>query len=348
MFQRTANFSLPARNGPMDQERETRHKREYRDRRLAAFDTPFGIAGYPPPVNNALEVSEAERRNRYEAKWQEGGSISYLYSFKDLLLDNAANETASEFVREKIRAIVRDPVTAECLCPDNHPIGTKRLILDTNYYETFNLPHVDLVDVRADPITEITPEGLHTGSSRFSLDAIVFATGFDAMTGAMREIDIRVRDGITLEQQWDGGPRTYLGLMVAGLPNLFMVTGPQSPGVKSQMILSIEMHVDWIANCLQHMQDHGYRTVEATEEAQEGWVRYNMEVANSTLYPQANSWYMGANIPGKPRVFMPYVGGVHTYRKICDDVVHDGYRGFVLTREPTGAPERHEPAQLRA
>lgn len=337
VFQRTANFSLPARNAPLDPAKEAQHKREYRERRAAAFDTPFGIAGYPAPTKNALEAGEAERRAQYEAKWGEGGSISYLFSYKDLLLDEAANETASEFVREKIRATVKDPKTAELLCPNNHPIGTKRLILDTNYYETYNLPHVSLVDVRSNPIQEITPDGLKTTEGTYELDAIVFATGFDAMTGAMREIDIHTEGGTTLEDQWQGGPRTYLGIMVAGLPNLFMVTGPQSPGVKSQMILSIQWHVDWIADCLEHMRKTGATRIEASEEAQDEWVRHTKEVADSTLYPLANSWYMGVNIPGKPAVFMPYVGGVQAYTAKCNEVVAKGYEGFVLSGDKVKA-----------
>lgn len=337
VFQRTANFILPARNRPHDPGTVREHKATYAERRLAAYDTPFGIAGYPPPTKKALEAASEERRAQYEAKWQEGGSISFLFSYTDLLQDIDANETAADFVREKIRRTVKDPVTAERLCPDNHPIGTKRLILDTNYFETYNEPHVSLVDLRKTPIETITRSGIRTTEADFELDAIVFATGFDAMTGAMLAIDIRVKDGVTLEEQWTGGPRTYLGLMVAGLPNLFMVTGPQSPGVKSQMILSIEMHVDWIADCLERMRRDGQNRIVATANAQEDWVNHVREVADATLYPQANSWYMGANIPGKPRVFMPYVGGVHTYKKACDEVVARGYEGFVMTGEKVGA-----------
>ena len=337
VFQRTANFSLPARNAPLDPEKERRHKAEYPERRKAAYDTPFGIAGYPAPVKSAIEATPEERQENYEAKWAEGGSISYLFAYNDLLLNKQANDTASDFVRDKIRATVKDPKTAELLCPDNHPIGTKRLILDSQYYEIYNQENVDLVDVRRAPIQEITPNGLRTTEGEYALDAIAFATGFDAMTGAMREIDIRVEGGTTLEEQWDGGPRTYLGLMVAGLPNLFMITGPQSPGVKSQMILSIEWHANWIAECLSHMKAHGVSRIEATAEAQEDWVRHVREVADSTLYPLANSWYMGANIPGKPRVFMPYVGGVQAYTAKCNEVVANGYEGFVLTGETVGA-----------
>ena len=328
VFQRTANFSLPARNAPLDPEKERKHKEEYRERRLAAYNTPFGIAGYPPPDKSALEATEEERRAIYEDKWQEGGSISYLFAYKDLLLNKDANDTASDFVRNKIRATVNDPNTAELLCPDNHPIGTKRLILDSHYYEIFNQSNVKLVDVKSAPIQEITPNGIKTTESEYQLDAIAFATGFDAMTGAIKEIDVRVDGGTTIEEQWDSGPRTYLGLMVAGLPNMFMITGPQSPGVKSQMILSIEWHINWVANCLSYMRDNNHTRVAAEVKAQQQWVDHVREVADSTLYPLANSWYMGANIPGKARVFMPYVAGVEAYTKECNRVTQNGYQGF--------------------
>ena len=264
MFQRTANFSLPARNAPLDPEKERRHKEQYQERRRAALDTPFGIAGHPAPTRSALEATEAERRRAYEAKWAEGGSISFLYSYTDLLVNKEANDTASEFVRQKIRGIVRNPAVAEILAPKDHPIGTKRLCLDTNYYETYNRNNVALVDVSNDPITGITATGLRTAGTEYGpFDAIVFATGFDAMTGALREIDIRVRGGGALADEWHAGPRTYLGLMVAGFPNMFVVTGPGSPSVKTQMILAIEQHTDWIAACLQHLRAHGYQRIEA-------------------------------------------------------------------------------------
>ncbi|MFT5507948.1 MAG: cyclohexanone monooxygenase [Hyphomicrobiaceae bacterium] len=330
VFQRTANFSLPARNGPLDPDIERQHKSEYPERRRAAYDTPFGIAGYPPPTHSALEVSEEDRNRIYEEKWTAGGSISYLYAFNDLLTNVAANDTASEFVRNKIRAMVKDPKTAELLCPNDHPIGTKRLILDTHYYETYNRDNVTLVDVRTDPIDQITETGLRTAEGDFELDAIVFATGFDAMTGAMKEIDIRADGGPSIGDKWQDGPRSYLGLMVAGFPNMFMITGPQSPGVKSQMILSCEQHVDWIASCLNNMRETGRNRIAAELVAEDDWVEHNNEVADSTLYPLANSWYVGANIPGKPRVFMPYVGGVTAYKAKCDEVVANGYEGFVI------------------
>ena len=330
VFQRTANFSLPARNGPLDPDIERQHKSEYPERRRAAYDTPFGIAGYPPPTHSALEVSEEERNRIYEEKWTAGGSISYLYAFNDLLTNVAANDTASEFVRNKIRAMVKDPKTAELLCPNDHPIGTKRLILDTHYYETYNRDNVTLVDVRTHPIDQITETGLRTAEGDFELDAIVFATGFDAMTGAMKEIDIRADGGPSIGDKWQDGPRSYLGLMVAGFPNMFMITGPQSPGVKSQMILSCEQHVDWITSCLNNMRETGRNRIAAELVAEDDWVEHNNEVADSTLYPLANSWYVGANIPGKPRVFMPYVGGVTAYKAKCDEVVANGYEGFVI------------------
>ena len=291
-------------------------------------DEPVPITPTRNPVKSALEVTDEERQRAYEAKWAEGGSISFLYSYTDLLVNKESNDTASEFVRRKIRATVKDPKTAELLCPNDHPIGTKRLILDTEYYETYNRDNVTLVDIRSKPIKEITATGLRTGNADYTLDAIVFATGFDAMTGAMKEIDIHTDVGMSVWEKWEHGPRTYLGIMIAGFPNLFMITGPQSPGVKSQMILSCEQHVGWITDCVQYMHAHGFARIEAEEDAEETWVRHNNEVADRTLYPLANSCYMGANIPRKPRVFMPYVGGVAAYKKKCDEVVANGYEGF--------------------
>jgi cyclohexanone monooxygenase len=338
VFQRTANFSLPARNEPMPEEKERRHKAEYAARRLAAHDTPFAIAGYPKPTKSALEAAEDERNTAFEAKWQEGGSISYLYSYTDLLVNKASNDIASEFVRDKIRAAVKDQKTAELLAPKDHPIGTKRLCLDTNYYETYNRPNVSLVGVRSDPIESITATGVELKSgAAFELDAIVFATGFDAMTGALNEIDVRTTDGAILRSHWEGGPLTYLGLMVAGFPNMFIVTGPGSPGVKTQMIASIEQHVDWIADAIDHLGKHQLDRIEPTPNAETDWVHHVNQVADSTLYPLANSWYMGANIPGKPRVFMPYVGGFDRYKMHCDAVAAQGYRGFTLSRHETVA-----------
>jgi cyclohexanone monooxygenase len=266
----------------------------------------------------------------YEEKWGTGGNISFLYAYNDLLVNKESNETASQFVRNKIRSIVRDPKVAELLLPHDHPIGTKRLCLDNGYFETFNRDNVTLVDVRSDLIAEITSSGLRTRTRAFELDDIVFATGFDAMTGALLNIDIFVEGGPRLRDKWAHGPRTYLGLMTAGFPNLFMITGPGSPSVKSNMVASIEQHVDWIADCLQHLRDKKIRHIEADEGAENSWVDHVNDVADATLYPQANSWYNGANIVGKPRVFMPYVAGLDKYRKICDEVAANDYRGFSL------------------
>ena len=331
VFQRTANFSLPARNGPMQPEREAKHKANYPERRKAAYDTPFGIAGHPPPTQSAMDVPEAERNRAYEERWAEGGSISFLYGYTDLLTNKASNDTASEFVRNKIRGIVNDKRTAELLAPKGHPIGTKRLCLDTNYYETYNRDNVLLEDAKSAPVQEITANGLRTTAKGYEFDAIVFATGFDAMTGALNEIDISTSDGAKLKDKWEGGPLTYLGIMVAGFPNMFTITGPGSPGVKTQMILSIEQHMDWIADCLKHLKANGLQRIEASVEAESEWVQHVNDVADSTLYPLANSWYVGANIPGKPRIFMPYVGGVTAYKAKCDAVAAGGYTGFALS-----------------
>ena len=332
VFQRTANYILPAQNGPLDKEREAQHKSEYRERRRKAYETPFGIAGFPPPTRSALEVPAEERNRLYEMKWQEGGSISFLYTFTDLLTNDDANATAREFVHNKIRGIVKDQETAETLIPNDHPIGTKRLVLDTGYYETYNEPHVQLVNVRKAPIAGLTANGVKLEDGReFELDAVVFATGFDAMTGALKEIDIRTTEGRSLTEDWHAGPYTMLGLMSAGFPNMFMITGPGSPGVKSQMILSCEQHVDWIVDCLQYMRENGQAAIEPTEDGQYDWTMHVKHVADQTLYPKAASWYMGANIPGKPRVFMPYVGGVHRYKQKCEEVAANGYEGFTFT-----------------
>jgi cyclohexanone monooxygenase len=215
--------------------------------------------------------------------------------------------------------MVKDPAKADLLAPDSHPIGTKRICVDTDYYLTYNRPNVDLVDVRGTPIEAITPDGVLVGAREYAADAIVFATGFDAMTGALTRMGITGRGGETLAGKWEAGPRTYLGLMTAGFPNMFMVTGPGSPSVLSNMIVSIEQHVDWIADCLAYLREHGLDRIEPSRAAEDDWV-----------YPSAASWYMGANVPGKPRVFMPYIGGVGAYRVKCDEIAAAGYAGFDL------------------
>ncbi len=335
VFQRTANFSVPAHNGLIDPEYEHTMTERYTEVRRRARASNGGVVSGTPNEISALAVSHDERVEEFESRWRKGG-FAIGGAFADLAITREANETAAEFVRAKIRATVNDPATAELLCPKDYPFATKRLCVDTNYFETFNRDNVTLVDVKAAPIVEITPAGLRTTDAEYALDCIVFATGFDAMTGALLAVDIRGRDGRTLASDWSAGPRTYLGIQVAGFPNLFTITGPGSPSVLSNMIVSIEHHVDWIAACVEHMRERGMRTIEATVEAQDAWVDHVNEVANFTLFPQANSWYIGANIPGKPRVFMPYVGGVGAYEQKCNDIVAAGYEGFVLRAEQAG------------
>jgi cyclohexanone monooxygenase len=329
VFQRTPNFSIPSRNAPMDDEYERWWKSDYDAHRAKARMMRTGIL-YGLNDKSALEVTPEEREAEYEARWARGGT-AFMGAFSDLITNRAANETASEFVRRKIRAIVKDPAVAELLAPKGYPIGTKRICVDTEYFETFNRPNVTLVDVRTAPIEAITPRGLRAGGAEYECDALVFATGFDAMTGALTRIDIRGRGDLGLAEKWAEGPRTYLGLMTAGFPNLFMITGPGSPSVLSNMIVSIEQHVDWLSDCLAHLRGRGLTTIEATPEAEEAWVAHVNEVADRTLYPQAASWYMGANVPGKPRVFMPYIGGVGTYREKCAEIAAKGYEGFRLS-----------------
>lgn len=326
VFQRTPNFSIPAWNAPTDPVEERRLKANYDEYRSLARHSR---RGYAIPINDrsALEASPEEREREYELRWGRGG-LHMLTAFNDLYESEEANQTAADFVRTKIRQIVHDPNVADTLLPHDHPIGMKRICVDTDYYETYNRDNVTLVDIRSVPIDEITPEGLRTRDASYDLDAIVFATGFDAMTGALLRIDIRGREGRPLTEHWSSGPRTYLGVAIAGFPNLFTITGPGSPSVLGNMIVSIEQHVDWVTDCIDYLEERHLTGIEASAQAESGWVQHVEEVANSTLYPQANSWYMGANIPGKPRVFMPYVGGVGRFRETCDEVAADGYRGF--------------------
>ena len=330
VFQRSPNFIVPARNGPLDADFLREYKAVYPQMRHTAQQSQFGVADLPMPTHAALEVSPEERDARYELMWNRGSHPAFLTAFNDLLLDEAANATAAEFVRRKIRSVVEDPQVAELLCPFDHPLGARRLCVGTDYFETYNRPNVTLVDVRSAPIEQITEKGLRVGGVEYEVDMIVFATGFDAMTGALREIDIRGAGGQALNDKWAHGPLTYLGLMMAGFPNLFVITGPGSPSVKSNVVLSIEQHVDWIADCLAALEQRGMASVEADPAAEAQWVAHVNEVANRTLYVKADSWYTGANVPGKPRVFMPYVGGIGNYRRICDEVAADNYRGFIL------------------
>ena len=330
VFQRTANFSLPAQNGPIPQDVIEDWKQNGPRYKERAMTTPFGLLVQDTGTGKSALEADAEVRDQlYEDGWNVGG-FGMLAAFNDLVINRESNETAAEFVRNKIRGIVRDPAVAETLAPKDYPIGTKRPCIDTGYYDTYNRDNVTLVDTRAMPIEEITPAGIRTADSEFAVDSIVFATGFDAMTGALNNIEIRGRDGKRLKDKWAAGPRTYLGLMVAGFPNLFTISGPGSPSVLSNMALSIEQHVEWIADCLAYLRGHSIATMEATPEAEDNWVKHVHELGRETLYPLANSWYMGANIPGKPRVFMPYIGGLPAYCKKCNEIAANHYQGFTL------------------
>jgi cyclohexanone monooxygenase len=332
VFQRTPNYSVPAHNAPLDPDYERRVKARYDEFRRQARESRVGFV-VERSEDSALAVAPQARQREYEKRWERGG-LGFSATFADLLTNQDANDTAAEFFRAQIRTIVREPGIAEALTPKDYPLGTKRLCVDTSYYATFNRDNVTLVDLRKTPIEAITPRGVRTSDAEYAVGSLVFATGFDAMTGALLKIDIRGRAGRTLREKWAAGPRTYLGLTIAGFPNLFIITGPGSPSVLSNMIVSIEQHVDWIADCLAYLRDHGRDAIEATADAEDAWVAHVNEVGHATLYPLARSWYTGANVPGKPRVFMPYIGGVGVYRQKCDEVAKKGYEGFRLTPGP--------------
>ncbi|WP_433505530.1 flavin-containing monooxygenase [Pseudonocardia halophobica] len=330
VLQRTPNYDIAGRNGPLSEEYVRETKATYNDIWQRTRETSFGFP-YDAPERPALSVPEEERQRIYETAWAQGGFRIGL-TFNDLLTDPAANETASEFVRNQIRARVRDTEVAELLAPKDHPFFTKRPPLENGYYETFNRDNVTLVDVRRSPIEEITPTGVRTRDAEYEVDAIVFATGFDAMTGMLFNMGIAGRGGVALREKWAEGPRTYLGVATHGFPNLFMITGPQSPSVLSNMPVSIEQHVDWIADCIKYMREHKLDKIEPLPEAEDDWVDHHNAVTQATLLPMANSWWVGANIPGKPRNLYPYVGGVGNYRKICEEVAAHGYDGFGMAK----------------
>jgi cation diffusion facilitator CzcD-associated flavoprotein CzcO len=329
VFQRTPNFSFPAGNRPLESDVKEAMKANYPAHRQEARESGFGIP-VELPEKSALEVDSGERQAMYEERWGRGNLVALMLSYNDLITNKEANDTAAEFVRTKIRDIVDDPEVAELLSPTDHPMGTKRPCLDTDYYATYNRHDVHLVDVRSTPLVEITPKGIRTTEKEYEFDTIIYATGFDAMTGAMTNIDIRGAGGASLEDKWASGPRTYLGISIAGFPNLFTITGPGSPSVLSNMMVSIEQHVDWIADCMRYLRDHDLAAIDATVSAEDEWVDHVREVGETTLFPLANSWYMGSNVAGKARVFMPYIGGVGVYREKCDEVAAKGYEGFTL------------------
>ncbi|MFB4280540.1 flavin-containing monooxygenase [Nonomuraea sp. MTCD27] len=329
VFQRTPNYSVPAWNRPLEPEYQSWVKANYPGLRRAMRESHTGLLD-PGNPGSALEAGDEKRAREFEARWAKGG-VTFLGAYGDIGISSEANEHAAEFVRAKIREIVADPEVAEKLSPRNHPLGTKRICVDTGYYATFNRPDVTLVDVREDPIVEITPTGVRTAAAEHPADVIVYATGYDAMTGPLLAIDITGKGGLSLRRKWEAGPRTYLGLMTAGFPNLFTVTGPGSPSVLSNMIVSIEQHVEWIADCVARLRAGGVAAIDADPLAEDAWMAHVNEIAGQTLFVRADSWYLGANIPGKPRVFMPYVGGVGVYREKCDQVAAAGYEGFVLS-----------------
>ncbi|MBC7578528.1 MAG: NAD(P)/FAD-dependent oxidoreductase [Tardiphaga sp.] len=327
VFQRTANYSIPARNGPVSAD-DIKHTREtyddiWRQARAGTNGHPFSMS-----TRSALSVPDQERDEIYEKAWERGG-LRFRASFSDILQDVKANDTASDFIRQKIKEVVENPVIADMLTPHDHGFATKRPPIDTGYFETFNRENVQLVDLKAEPIVEVTANGIRTTQQEYELDIIVFATGFDALTGALVNLNIAGSGGHKLKDAWSAGPRTYLGLQTPRFPNLFTITGPGSPSVLCNMPIAIEQHVDWITNCIREMRAKGLKRIEAQSESTDKWVDEVNEAADATLLPMASSsWYLGANVPGKPRVFMPYAGGFARYTSICDDVAQDDYRGF--------------------
>ena len=339
VFQRTPNFSVPAANFVLDPKFVAAFKANYpahRQKHRLGLGAGFGDLEIEPhdgapDLDTAVGKSEAEVRAVMEKYWRIGGA-RFMGIIADAMINKETNSIVAKFVHEKIRAVVNDQATADLLCPTSHPIGTKRICVDSFYYETYNRPNVKLVSIKQNPIECITASGIRLQDGTFhELDTLVLATGFDAMTGALLRIDVRGANGVSLADKWAVGPRSYLGLGIVGFPNLITITGPGSPSVLSNMIVSIEQHVDWTVDCIAHMHKNGYRHIEPVLAAEDQWVDHVNEVANGTLYPEGGSWYLGANIPGKPRVFMPYAAGVGAYRQICDRVVANGYEGFALT-----------------
>jgi cyclohexanone monooxygenase len=327
VFQRTPNYAVPAHNRPLDAQERKRAKADYPAMRLRAKQTMTGI-DFDYSDKKALETPAPERQREYERRWSHGG-LWFLGAYQDLMVDQQANDTAAEFVRGKIRERVVNPEVARLLAPQN-TIGCKRLCVDIDYYESFNRDSVTLVDVSRAPIEAITPRGLRACGVEYEVDAIVFATGFDAMTGTLLRIDIRGRDGLSLAEKWRDGPRSYLGLAICGFPNLFTVTGPGSPSVLTNMLPTIEQHVDWIAEALLFARRRGISLIEPSTEAEDAWVQHVAELAGRTLRYTCGSWYLGVNIAGKPRVFMPYIGGFPRYVERCKEIAANGYAGFVL------------------
>ena len=331
VFQRTAQYTVPARNRPLDDDARKELRDSFGQRQAFKRTTPAGLSRPRPVVSSAPEMDESTRADVLEASWQLGGP-GFAMTFDDILTDPESNERAARFVRQKIRAKVDDPEVAETLVDIDYPIGARRLIVDIDYFETYNRDNVTLVDVTAAPITEITPRGLRTTDGHYDLDVLVYATGFDGMTGALLSMDICGVGGLALRDKWADGAGTYMGLVASGFPNLFMITGPGSPAVFSNVMLSIEQHVEWIADCLAYMVEGGFDRIDADPGAEDRWIRLVEELVARSIVGKTNSWWTGANIPGKPRGITMYLGGTHNYRAACDEIAANGYEGFTLTR----------------
>jgi cation diffusion facilitator CzcD-associated flavoprotein CzcO len=331
VFQRTPNYATPIVNGPADPDVVSAVKANYAQVRDASRNHFLGVP-YTQVQPSALAVSAEERRRTFDERWNAGGFQLFIDSYQDILFDKKANDTIADYIRERIHERVNDPAIADLLAPKGYPYGTKRPPLETNYYEVFNQDNVTLVDIKHAPIESITETGVRTANTEYEFDIIVLATGFDAMTGPLMKLGIVGRDGLKLSDKWVHGPRTYLGLTVSGFPNLFLITGPQSPSVLYNMPLAIEDHVDFAAEAITYMRDRGLDVIEATQVSEDDWVAHALEISSQTLLPGTDSWYMGANIPGKPRICMLYLGGAPAYRATCDHVVANGYAGFTLDR----------------
>ena len=331
VFQRTPQYSIPGLNHDLTDDERKYFRDNYSEIRERARTQFGGIGLFKTPERNALDVTHEERIKEYTKRWENTGSPQdFGSSFKDIRTNMEANATASDFVRDKIREVVDDPIVAEMLVPED-PIWCKRLCVDTNYFQTYNRENVTLVDIKKTPIKSLVEKGLETSEDIYDLDVIVFAIGFDALTGAINAVDIEGKKGIKLKEKWADGPITYLGLAVNGFPNLFTITGPGSPSVLSNMMTSIEQHVDWVTDCIEHMINFGNVEIEAARDAEINWTDHVDETASKTVGYGCNSWYVGANVPGKKVVYMPYIGGVGTYREKCDEIALSGYKGFHLS-----------------
>ena len=331
VFQRTATWSVPAWNEQLTPEYRQAVKADYPSLRAKARARPTGFY-FPFNTEPALEADPEDRERQYEEAWARGG-LPFLGAYGDLLFEKTANDTIADFARRKIRSIVKDGATADLLCPDN-VFGCKRLCVDTGYFETYNLPHVKLVDVSRTPIKRFTADGIEVDGTEYRLDAVVCATGFAAMTGSFDRIRITGRNDLTLAEKWRAGPRAYLGIASTGFPNMFMITGPGSPSVLASMIQAIEQHVDWLADCIGHMRDIGAATIEPILRDEDAWVEHVNDVSTVSLRSTCSSWYVGTNIAGRPRVFMPYIGGFPVYVQKCNEVMNAGFEGFVLEGAP--------------